>query len=150
MKIITCFLVSALFILPSFLGCAPAPESALVAEVIDGDTITLEGGFKIRYIGVDTPELYPKEEPLAREALEANRALVEGKRVRLEPDVSDKDRYGRLLRYVYVDGKMVNAELVKLGLAEAKAYPPDTKYQSLFDGLESGARSKKLGIWAQK
>ena len=150
MKVSACLLASVFFILSSFSGCAPPPESALVIKVIDGDTITLEGGLKVRYIGIDTPELYPKEEPLAREASEGNRTLVEGKRVRLEPDTSDKDKYGRLLRYVYVVGKMVNAELLKLGLAEAKAYPPDTRYQSLFDGLETETRSKKLGIWAQK
>ncbi|NIM05287.1 MAG: hypothetical protein GTN65_06650, partial [Armatimonadetes bacterium] len=63
------------------------------------------------------------------EAWQANRELVEGKEVRLERDVSETDRYGRLLRYVYVDDVLVNAELVKKGLAEVRSYPPDTRYQ---------------------
>jgi micrococcal nuclease len=83
------------------------------------------------------------------EALEANRQLVEGKVVRLERDVSQTDKYGRLLRYVYVDGILINAELVRLGLAEAKAYPPDTKYQEALEELEAEAKEAGLGMWAK-
>ncbi len=71
-----------------------------MAQVIDGDTIVIEGGHHVRYIGIDASE---RDEPLYREAKEANGALVKGKTVRLERDVSDRDRYGRLLRYVYED-----------------------------------------------
>ncbi len=149
MKNKTCLLVTALLLILTLFGCNTPPDNARVIEVIDGDTITIEGGFKVRYIGIDTPELYPQEEPLAREAWQANRTLVEGKKVKLERDISETDRYGRLLRYVYVDSKFVNAELVKLGLAEAKAYPPDTRYQSFLEELETEARNKKLGIWSR-
>ena len=83
------------------------------------------------------------------EAWLANRELVEGKRVRLERDVSDTDRYGRLLRYVYIDDISVNAELVKRGLAHAKAYPPDTKYQEYLEKLEAEARLANRGIWSK-
>ena len=149
MKNKTCLLVTIFLLFFTLLSCNSPPESAVVIEVIDGDTITIEGGFKVRYIGIDTPELYPQAKPLAKEAWQMNRTLVEGKKVKLERDISETDKYGRLLRYVWFDGKFVNAELVKLGLAEAKAYPPDTKYQSLLEELEAEARNKKLGLWAR-
>ena len=70
--------------------------------------------------------------------------------VRLEKDISEKDRYGRLLRYVYIDGTFVNAELVRQGYARAKAYPPDAKYQVYLEAIEKEARHMKRGIWRQK
>ena len=103
----------------------------------------------MRYIGIDTPEIYPRLEAFGREAWQANRRLVEGKRVRLERDVSETDKYGRLLRYVYVDGVFVNAELVKQGLAWAKAYPPDTKYQDYLEQMETEAREAGREMWAK-
>jgi micrococcal nuclease len=130
-------------------GCAAPADTVKVVEVIDGDTITIEGSYRVRYIGIDTPEVYPVAEDFGIEAWEANRDLVEGKEVRLERDVSETDRYGRLLRYVYVDGIFVNAELLRLGLAEAKAYPPDTKYQDYFEELEAEAREGERGMWAK-
>ncbi|GAH85761.1 unnamed protein product [marine sediment metagenome] len=122
---------------------------ARVIQVIDGDTITIEGGYRVRYIGIDTPEVYPQPEPFGGEAWQANRRLVEGKEVHLERDVSETDRYGRLLRYVYVDGVFVNAELVKQGLAWAKAYPPDTQYQDYLEQMETEAREVGRGMWAR-
>jgi micrococcal nuclease len=120
-----------------------------VIEVIDGDTITIAGGDRVRYIGIDTPEVHPQVEAFGLEAWQANRELVEGKAVRLERDVSETDKYGRLLRYVWVDGTMVNAELVRRGLAEAKAYPPDTKYRSYLEQVEAEARRAGRGMWAK-
>lgn len=143
-------LSSLIFILLLFInsGCSSSQTDMVkVSRVIDGDTIVIASGEHVRYIGIDTPELNP-EEPYAREALTENRHLVEGKLVRLEKDVSDKDRYGRLLRYVYVDGLMVNAELVRLGLARATAYPPDTKYQQLLKDSEGTAKRERRGIWS--
>ena len=131
------------------LGCSSPPDTARVTQVIDGDTISIEGGYHVRYIGIDTPETHPVLEAYGMEALEANRELVEGKEVRLERDVSERDRYGRLLRYVYVDGIFVNAELVRQGLAEAKAYPPDIEYQDSLEELEAEARQAGRGIWAE-
>ncbi|MDP2727493.1 MAG: thermonuclease family protein, partial [Dehalococcoidia bacterium] len=95
-------------------------QEARVARVIDGDTIELEGGQRVRYIGVNTPEMNdsrPTVRAWAQRGKEKNQELVEGKKVTIERDVSETDRYGRLLRYVYVDGVMVNAELVRLGYA---------------------------------
>jgi micrococcal nuclease len=129
-------------------GCAPPPDTAHVIQVIDGDTITITGGYRVRYIGIDAPETYPGVERYGIEAWLANRELVEGKKVRLEKDVSEADRYGRLLRYVYAGDMMVNAELVRLGLAEARAYPPDTRYQDRFERLENQAKRDGRGMWA--
>jgi len=121
----------------------------MVTKVIDGDTIVIEGGYRVRYIGIDTPEIHHEVEAFGIEAWQANRTLVEGKRVRLEKDVSETDKYGRLLRYVYAGDTMVNAELVRQGLAEARAYPPDIKYQDYFEKLEAEAKSEGRGIWAK-
>ena len=130
-------------------GCISPPDTARVTRVIDGDTIVIEGGYRVRYIGIDTPEIHPVPEPYGIEAWQANRILVEGKIVRLEIDVSQTDRYGRLLRYVFVNDTFVNAELVKRGLARAKAYPPDTKYQDHLEKLEIEARQVGRGMWGK-
>jgi len=130
-------------------GCISPPETAKVTQVIDGDTIIIEGNYRVRYIGIDTPEVHPKVEEYGIEAWEANRRLVEGKEVRLERDATETDKYDRLLRYVYVGDVFVNAELVRQGLAEAKSYPPDTKYQSYLEELEAEARLAGRGMWAK-
>jgi endonuclease YncB( thermonuclease family) len=135
------------------IGCA-APTAPLVTRVIDGDTIEANIGstiYKVRYIGIDTPELDDKRAEycaLAQEATRYNRQLVEGKTVRLEKDISETDKYERLLRYVYVDDIFVNVELVRQGLAWAKAYEPDTKYQDILEKAEAEAKQDKIGIWA--
>ncbi len=143
------WLALAVILILGLSGCGSPPEVAKVIQVIDGDTITVAGGYRVRYIGIDAPEVYPEKEAYGAEAWQANRLLVEGKEVRLERDVSQTDRYGRLLRYVYVDDILVNAELVKQGLAEAKAYPPDTKYQDLLEELEAEAKEAGRGIWTK-
>jgi len=98
-------------------------------------------------IGIDTPEVYPQTKYYGPEAWAKNRELVEGKVVTLEKDVTEADAYGRLLRYVYVDGVFVNGELVRLGYARAIAYPPDTKYQERLAQLEEEARGAGRGLW---
>lgn len=129
------------------------PGEYLVVKVIDGDTIELSSGEKVRYIGVDTPELHRPQksvEYFAREAYEANRRLVEGKKVRLEFDVQKQDRYGRLLAYVYVDGIMVNEWLVANGYARVATFPPNVKYAERFLELEREARRLELGLWKKE
>ena len=147
-KIICLLAITFLFSLP-LIGCSSPPDTALVIEVIDGDTITVEGGYRVRYIGIDTPEVYPDLEAFGTEAWQANRRLVEDKEVRLERDISETDKYGRLLRYVWVDDILVNAELVRQGLARTKAYPPDTKYQDYLEQMETEAREAGRGVWAE-
>lgn len=143
---------------PTAAGAAITPragEWARVREVIDGDTIRveLEGGRveTVRYIGINAPETnHPSigSEPFGAEASEANRALVEGRMVLLERDRSETDRYGRLLRYVWLGDLLVNAELVRQGYARAIRYPPDTAYQTLLEELEREAQAARRGMWA--
>jgi len=137
------------FLLLLLSGCGVPPDTARVIQVIDGDTIVIEGGYRVRYIGIDTPEIHPDVEAFGIEAWQANRRLVEDEEVRLEQDISETDRYGRLLRYVWADDTLVNAELVRQGLARAKAYPPDTKYQDYLEQAELEARGAGRGIWAK-
>lgn len=130
---------------------SPLMEKVHVQRVIDGDTIQLENGKKVRYIGIDTPETKDPRRPVqcyGQEAAAQNKALVEGKDVFLEKDVSETDSFGRWLRYVYVDDQMVNALLVQQGYAYARSYPPDVKYQSLFQQLESAAQQQQFGLWS--
>ncbi|MEE8442976.1 MAG: thermonuclease family protein [Dehalococcoidia bacterium] len=133
------------------LSCSlrPPPGTALVQRVVDGDTIVLTGGDRVRYVGIDTPEVTGVPEFFGPEATEANRRLVEGQRVRLERDVSDRDRFDRLLRYVHADGLMVNAELVREGFATALDFPPDNRYLACFLALEQEAREAGRGMWGR-
>lgn len=115
-----------------------------VLEVIDGDTIKLSNGEIVRYIGMDTAEI---EEPFGNVAKEYNRRLVEGKTVRLEFDIKSRDKYGRLLAYVYVGDIFVNALLIQQGMAKAMTIPPDTRNQKYFEQLEIEAKESKRGLW---
>lgn len=121
-----------------------------VTKVIDGDTIEIEGGQKVRYIGVDTAEMDDKD-PVklcyAQKAFEKNKELVEGKEIHLEKDVSEKDKYGRLLRYVYMEETFVNDYLTRSGFASAVTYPPDIKYQKQFQEAQREAKDNNLGLW---
>jgi len=121
-----------------------------VIKVIDGDTIEIEGGKKVRYIGINTPETVDKRkavECFGIEASKENKKLIEGKTIRLEKDISETDKYGRLLRYVYINDIFVNLELVKNGYAYSSTFPPDVKYQTQLDKAEKEARKNKLGLW---
>jgi len=133
-------------------GAAEQQEGIRVTRVIDGDTIELETGETIRYIGIDTPETVHPTKPvqcLGTEASAKNKELVDGKKVKLEKDVSETDKYGRTLRYVYLDdGRMVNDILVREGFASAASYPPDVKYQDQFREAEQSARANKWGLWS--
>ena len=142
-------------------------EQGLVVSVTDGDTIrvSIDGEeFRVRYIGIDTPESVAPDtpvKPFALAASAANAALVANESVVLERDASNTDRFDRLLRYVWLppqdrrndDGssagwRLVNLELVRAGLAEAIDYPPDTKYSDLLHAAEDEARATGLAMWA--
>ncbi len=131
----------------------PGAVAAPVVRVVDGDTIVvrLDGRQqRVRYTGVNTPESVDPRRAVqcfGKEAAARNRALVEGKTVWLEKDVSETDQYGRLLRYVWVDGALVNAELVREGYARAVTYPPDVRYAERFRALEREAREARRGLW---
>ncbi len=125
-------------------------ENVLVKKVIDGDTIELENGQKVRYIGINTPEIHhptKKVECFGQEAYAQNKTLLEGKTLRLEKDVSEKDRYGRLLRYVYIDNLFINDYLVRQGYAYSSTFPPDVKYQQQFRLAEQEAKENNRGLW---
>lgn len=150
------FVVSSLVACGSTSSPTPRPVSTttpgrtmgLVTGVVDGDTIDVEIAgqeYRVRYIGMNTPE---RDELFYKEATEANRQLVLGKTVELEKDVSETDRYGRLLRYVYVNDLFVNAHLVEQGYAQVLTYPPDVKYQELFLQLQRQAREAGRGLWS--
>jgi endonuclease YncB( thermonuclease family) len=134
----------------------PSPtqiQTATVARVIAGDTLSLSTGEAVRLIGVDTPETrHPKElmHPPGTEALAFAVQLVEGKKVRLEFDRQRKDRYKRLLAYVYVGDIMLNAELVRQGYAQVVTLPPNVKYQQLLLQLQREAREAKRGLWGER
>lgn len=125
---------------------------ALVTRVIDGDTVVLDSGERVRYIGIDSPEKSgsPEVVALGRAATEHNRRLVEGKTVRLEFDVRPRDRHGRLLAYVYVDAIFVNARMVEDGYAFAYTVPPDVQYAERFRELERQAREERRGLWGEE
>ena len=120
-----------------------------VVRVIDGDTIRVSGGWRVRYIGIDTPEVGSDLQYYGPEAADFNGKLVGEQNVTLVKDVSDKDRFGRLLRFVYADGILVNAELVREGYARAVAYPPDTRYAECFVALEREAQDAGRGLWRE-
>lgn len=129
---------------------SPGKGYAVVKNVPDGDGLKLVDRRRVRYLGIDAPEICTRDgppEPFAKEARELNRQLVEGKRVRLVRDRSDTDPYGRLLRYVYVGDIFVNAKLVRAGLAVGFPVPPDEKYAGKFEQLEREARRCRRGMW---
>lgn len=127
---------------PSRAGCT----TAVVLSVVDGDTLTLDNGETVRYIGIDAPET---DECYGAEATEMNRQLVEGKTVILIGDVEDRGRYGRLLRYVIADGRFVNAELVRLGYARAESYGDNVMFQQVLAIFERYAYESGDGLWTE-
>lgn len=170
------FLFSSLFFLFAVAGCSgalPRQEAASasssekilwarVTEVVDGDTIhvRLRDGReeKVRLIGVDTPESTREVEPYGKEAAAYTKKRLNGKTVYLELDAGERDKYGRLLAYVWlslpregneeeVRAKMFNAELLLNGCAQVMTVPPNVKYADLFTGFQKEAREKKKGLW---
>jgi len=124
-----------------------------VSKVIDGDTIVLDTGETVRYLGIDAPEM-DKERGgpafYAKEAAKINKQLVLMKKVQLEFDVERKDAYGRLLAYVFVKDLFVNGELVKRGCAQAMVKPPNVKYKDRLVEYQNEAMSKEIGLWQEK
>ena len=123
-----------------------------VERVVDGDTIVMRGGERVRYIGVDTPESVKPGTPVqcyAKAASHENARLVAGEKVRLRYDAEHEDRYGRTLAYVYRarDGLFVNAELVRRGYARQLTIPPNVAHAGLFHRLAAQARARGQGLW---
>ncbi|WP_010239060.1 thermonuclease family protein [Clostridium arbusti] len=134
-------------------------KEAKVSRVVDGDTLELSDGSKVRLIGVNTPESTTRTEPYGKEASNYTKNQLTGKTVYLEKDVSETDQYGRLLRYIWlsvpkeindseIKTKMFNAVLVENGYAEVSTYPPDVKYRDYFTKYNAEARNAKKGLWS--
>ena len=115
-----------------------------VTHIIDGDTIIVDDKYPVRMIGINAPEkgMYFYEE--AKQNLEV---LISGKKVRLESDITDRDKYGRLLRYVFDGDYFINYEMVKFGFANSYDYKPDTRYSDLLKEAEEYAKTNEKGIW---
>ena len=125
-----------------------------VVRVVDGDTIKvrLDGGRieRVRYIGIDTPESVKPGTPVqcfAKKASHFNASLVSGRQVTLKTDAEERDRYGRLLAYVYTDGRFVNRELVARGYARTLTIPPNVAHADEFAQLARRAREAGVGLW---
>ena len=122
-----------------------------MSRIIDGDTIELSNEKRVRYIGIDTPETRRSRRSVqcfGKEAKEANSNLVLNKTVLLKKDVSETDKFSRLLRYVYLeDGTFVNLWLIKNGYASVYTYPPDVAHVREFLMAEQKARQSKQGLW---
>ena len=123
-----------------------------VERVVDGDTLVMDDDERVRLIGVDTPETKKPGSPIecfGKAATAFTERLVEGRRVRLELDVEERDRYGRLLAYVVRadDGLSVNAELVRRGYATALTIPPNVRHADEYARLARRARQRGLGLW---
>ena len=136
---------------------AALPSTAVVSRVIDGDTVELADGRRLRYLGINTPELRRRAgtqwvyhpEPFGEEAAAANQQLVAGKTVRLEYDARPYDKYSRLLAYVYVGKRSVNAELLARGLARVLIIPPNVRHAEEFEALQRQARQQRAGLWGR-
>lgn len=130
-------------------------ERAQVIEVVDGDTIKLGDGKTVRFIGIDTPETVDPRRPIGcfgKEASNETKSLLVGKMVILQKDISDTDKYKRLLRYIFLpldNGQtlFINDYLVREGFAKVYTYPPDVKFDMQFKQAETEAREAKKGLW---
>lgn len=138
----------SLLFLASFSGyfflVKPNESGFNVSKIIDGDTFEIENGQKVRMLGINSPE---KNEFYYHESAEKLAQLIKGRQVKLEAGPEDVDKYGRLLRYVFVDGKFVNVELIKGGYAVVHILNPDEKHFLEFKKAEKEAKERGLGIW---
>lgn len=132
-------------------------EKALVTRVVDGDTIVVNDKITVRFVGMDTPETVDPRRPVGcfgKEASNETKSLLTGKIVILQKDTSEKDKYDRLLRLIYLpldNGQtlFVNDYLVREGFARVKTYPPDVKFESQFLEAEKQAKINKKGLWSK-
>jgi len=125
----------------------PVREETYVTKVVDGDTIVIEGGQRVRLLSIDTRE---KGENCYTEAKNRLEELILLENITLEADKEDKDQYDRLLRYVYLDGVNINMEMVAEGLAIVYIYEPNVKYRQEFTDYEKQARDAGGCVWTTK
>ncbi len=137
-------IASAILLRPGMTGSLASQEQFVVAKVIDGDTIRLSSGEKVRFLNIDTPEVgqYLHDEAAAR-----MKELIGNGTVALEADQTNRDKYGRLLRYVYSNETMLNLIMAREGYARSYYVAPDDKHLKEIQEAENYAKSKNLGIW---
>ena len=144
------WLLPPVLALAALAGCAPVPVGAdecRVERVTDGDTFHCRDGRKVRLIGIDTPEL--AQGAPGREARDALRRLLpRGHVVRLELDVGARDRYGRILAYVWSGRRLVNEAMLRDGWAVLYTVPPNVKYVRRLERAQREARAARAGLWA--
>lgn len=130
-------------------GSSCGPTTAVVARVIDGDTVELDDGTRVRYLMVDTPEsTNGSDDCFGAEATELNRMLVEGQEITLRYDAECTDAFDRLLAYIEVNGREVNSLLVERGAACVLHIPPNGEDRvDEFEALEDEAREAMVGVW---
>jgi micrococcal nuclease len=141
-----------LIVVSLFISNIAQSKEYVVRKIINGDTIQLDTGETVRYIGIETPELNLKEggsEFYAKQASKYNQKLVFMKKVRLEFDKERKDKEGGTLAYVFVKNVFVNVELIKLGYARANIVPPNDKYKNMFLDYEKKAKQSEKGLWQE-
>jgi micrococcal nuclease len=165
-KVIILLLIGLLALTGYLFGKNADYSDILVRRVIDGDTLLLENNERVRLIGIDTPEMHESSKlnrdaqrsgqdvesikRLGRKSYEFTKKMAEGKRVKLEFDVEKKERYKRILAYVYLsDGTFLNAAIIEQGYASVMTYPPNVKYADLFLKLSREARQNRRGLWGQ-
>ena len=145
---------------PTMTNVPNEKQKVKVVRVIDGDTVEIEGNIKVRYIGVNTPELRDPRKPIecfGQAASDENKRLVEGKEIYIQKDVSETDKFKRLLRYVWIgdptvssaEAIFVNDYLVRQGFAQVSTYPLDVKYVSQFLEAQKEAQENKRGLWKE-
>lgn len=170
-NIVAIFIILAIAMINNtnlFTKSDPNYEVGRVVRVVDGDTAVIKinnENQKVRFIGMDTPEYNPSRnisKPWGKEATEFTKNLLENQIVYLEKDASDTDKYGRLLRYVWleqpenpsrpsykeIENQMANGILVRDGYARTKEYKPDVKYTSIMRDIEKEAKIEKIGLWS--
>lgn len=124
------------------------PKKGKVKRVVDGDTVVLENGSIVRYVGITSPET---NEPFEKESTDENKKLVEGKTVTLEYDNYKGDKFGRILAYLFIDGKNISVELARKGLAQVVIYQHKKPwvYQEELLKAQEEAKKNKRGIWSK-
>jgi micrococcal nuclease len=141
-----------LIVVSLFISNIAHSKEYVVNKIINGDTVQLDTGEIVKYIGIETPELNVKEggsEFFAKQASRYNQKLVLLKKVRLEFDKEKKDKEGKMLAYVFVKNLFVNAELIKLGYARTNIVPPNDKYKNMFLDYEKKAKQSEKGLWQE-
>jgi micrococcal nuclease len=137
------FLLASILVLARAAASVADDAALRVTRVLDGDTVVLADGREVRYLGVNAPEA---GEPFSAKARELNRRLVEGKVVRVVPGRARRDRYGRVLGYVYVGGQFINAEMLRAGFAHVFFFEPGAEDATL-TAAEDVARKARRGMW---